>query len=174
MADPHTPWQQALLGTTPDIYQLDSVAATRELALRMVSQASHSLDLLTSDLEPALYDQAAFLEAFKHLALKGKAVRIRILLQDNSLVRNQGHRLVGLIQRLPSTVELRKPNPVFRDFPENFLLVDSCGYLHRKLLGRYQVTACCNDRLQVSQWEDLFTEAWEAGEPDRELARLHL
>jgi hypothetical protein len=100
--------------------------------------------------------------------------RIRILLQDNGLVRTQGHRLLELAQRLPSTVELRKPDRVFRQFQENFLLVDDCGYLHHRLSGRYQVSACCNDRLQVSQYAELFTEAWEAGEPDRELARLHL
>jgi hypothetical protein len=140
----------------------------------MVSQANRSLDLLTADLEPALYDQPAFLEACKRLALKSKIARIRILLQDNSLVRQQGHRLIELIQRLPSSIELRKPDRAFREHPENFLLVDDCGYLHRRLLGRYQVTACCNDRLQVSRFEDLFTQAWEAGEPDRELARLHL
>ncbi len=63
---------------------------TRELTQRMVAQANRSLDLLTADLEPALYDQPAFLEAFKQLALKSKVARIRILLQDNSLVRTPG------------------------------------------------------------------------------------
>jgi hypothetical protein len=174
MTDSQTPIDQARLGETPDHYQLHSVDETRELTLRMVGQASHGLDLLTADLEPALYDQPVFVDVCKRLALKSKVVRIRILLQDNSLVRSQGHRLIELIQRLPSTVELRKPDRVFQELQENFLLVDDCGYLHRKLIGRYQVSACCNDRLQVSQLEDLFTEAWEAGEPDRELARLHL
>ena len=174
MTDPQTPIEQALLSVTPDLYQLDSVTQTKELTLQMVDQASRSLDLLTADLEPALYDQPDFIEAFKRLALKSKVARIRILLQDNSLVRTQGHRLIELIQRLPSTVELRRPDRTFRDYPENFLLVDDCGYLHRRLIGRYQVTACCNNRLQVSQFESLFIEAWEAGEPDRELARLHL
>jgi hypothetical protein len=174
MADTSTPYLQALLGETPDRYQLQTVDATRELMLRMVVQAGRSLDLLSADLEPALYNQPAFLEAFKRLALKHKAVRIRILLQDNNLVRNQGHRLIDLIQRLPSVVELRKPDQAFREFPENFLLVDACGYLHRKLQGRYQVSACFNDRHQVSLFEELFTQAWETGEPDRELARLDL
>jgi hypothetical protein len=174
MNDAQIPFQQGLLGETPDIYPLHSADEARELVLRMASQASRSLDLLTTDLEPALYDQPEFLEAFKQLALKSKVARIRILLQDNSLVRSQGHRLIELAQRLPSTVELRKPDRAFREFAENFMLVDDCGYLHRRLLGRYQATACFNDRLQVSQWESLFTEAWEAAEPDMELARLHL
>ena len=174
MADFPTPIEQARLGETPDLYQLHSVEETRELTLRMVDQANRSLDLLTFDLEPSLYDQPAFLESFKRLALKSKVARIRILLQDNGLVRSQGHRLIELVQRLPSTVQLRKPDRIFQGFQENFLLVDDCGYLHRRLSGRYQVSACCNDRLQVSQFAELFTEAWEAAEPDRELARLHL
>lgn len=174
MSDFKTPIEQARLGGTSDLYRLDAVEQARDLTLRMVAQAGRSLDLLTYDLEPALYDQPDFLEAFKRLALKSKVARIRILLQDNSLVRSQGHRLIELAQRLPSTVELRKPDRIFRNHPESFLLVDDCGYLHRRLTGRYQVSACCNDRLQVSQFAELFTEAWENGEPDRELARLHL
>jgi hypothetical protein len=174
MNQPQPPLQQAVLGETPDLYRLDSLEATRQLTLCMASQAKRSLDLLTLDLEPALYEQPAFLEAFKRLALKSKVARIRILLQDNTRVRNEGHRLIELAQRLPSTVALRKPDQRYRDFAENFLLVDDCGYLHRRLIGRYQVTACCHDRLQVSQLQAVFTEAWEAGEPDRELARLHL
>ena len=174
MHDFRTPIAQARLGETADLYQLDSVEPTRELTLRMVGQASRSLDLFTFDLEPALYDQPAFLEAFKRLARMRKVARIRILLQDHHLVRHRGHRLIELVQRLPSTVELRKPDAAFRAFRENFLLVDDCGYLHRRMAGRYQVNACCNDRLQVARLADLFTEAWEAGEPDRELARLHL
>ena len=174
MTEVRTPIELARLGATCDLYQLHSVEEARALAIQMVSQAGRSLDLLTTDLEPVLYDQQGFLEAFKQLALKSKVARIRILLQDNSLVRNQGHRLIELVQRLPSTVELRKPNRVSREFQENFLLVDDCGYLHRRLIGRYQLSACCNDRLQVSQFESLFTEIWENGEADRELARLYL
>ncbi len=44
----------------------------------------------------------------------------------------------------------------------------------RKLADRYRAIACFNDRLQLSQLEEIFTDAWERGEPDMELVRLHL
>lgn len=140
----------------------------------MVAQANRSLSLISPDLEPLIYDQAPFISAVKRLALKSRVARIRIIVQDNSLARQQGHRLIKLAQRLTSTMEIRKPDRAYREFTESFLLVDDCGYLHRQLADRYPATACYNDRLQVSQLEAVFNEAWERAEPDFELVRLHL
>lgn len=83
-------------------------------------------------------------------------------------------RLEAKLGVTPNTIEIRKPDREYRDFAESFLLVDDCGYLHRKLADRYRATACFNDQLQVSQREEIFTDAWERGEPDMELVRLHL
>ena len=174
MDDSSPPFQEAQLGATPDIYALHSMQEYRELACRLVSLTRRTLDLITPDLEPPVYDQLPFIDALKRLALQSRVARIRILVQDNSLIRQQGHRLVELAQRLPSTIEIRKPDREFRDFAESFLLADDAGYLQRSLLERYEASACFNDRLKVSQLQEIFTDAWERGEPDRELVRLHL
>lgn len=174
MADPQSDPHKATLGETDEIFHLHRVDTYGQLVLHMVKQAHRSIDLLTPDLEPQVFDQGPLITALKQLALKSRIARIRILLQDNSLVRTQGHRLTELAQRLTSTIEIRKPDKEFAQYPESFLLVDDCGYLHRGLADRYEATACFNNRLQVAQLENVFVEAWEAGEPDIELARLHL
>ncbi len=174
MNEPKPTFLQANLGESPNTYYLHSEVEYRDLSTRMVEQAKRTLNLITPDLEPNIYDQVPFINAVKQLALKSQVARIRILVQDNSLVRNQGHRLIDLAQRLPSTLEIRRPDKEYAQFTESFLLVDHAGYLHRRLADRYQAKACFNDRLQVSQLEDLFNEAWERGEPDIELVRLHL
>ncbi|MDJ0805990.1 MAG: acyltransferase [Gammaproteobacteria bacterium] len=165
---------RAILGETRETFHLQSADAARDLTVRMVEQATRTLDLISRDLEPHIFDQQPFIEALKRLALKSRIARIRILLQDNNLIRQQGHRLVDLAQRLTSTIEIRRPDEEYREFDENFLLVDGSGYLHRQLADRYEVTACFNNRLQTTQLEALFTEIWERGEPDREMLRLHL
>lgn len=162
------------LGATTDLFYLHSLEDFRSSCTRMVAQANKTLNLISPDLEPLIYDQAPFISAVKRLALKSRVARIRIIVQDNSLVRQQGHRLIELAQRLTSTIELRKPDRAYREYTESFLLVDDCGYLHRQLADRYAATACFNDRLQASQLGAVFNEAWERAEPDIELVRLHL
>ncbi|MEN8178028.1 MAG: GNAT family N-acetyltransferase [Pseudomonadota bacterium] len=167
-------FMEANLGLTQTTYYLHSAEEYRDLATRMVAQATRTLSLISGDLEPLVYDQAPFISAVKQLALKSQVAHIRILIQDNSLLRRQGHRLIDLAQRLTSTIEVRKPDREYREFAQSFLLVDDCGYLHRQQADRYTTTACFHDRLQTAQLEETFSEIWERGEPDMELVRLHL
>jgi predicted GNAT family N-acyltransferase len=143
-------------------------------AAGMLRQAKREMALFTYDLDPPIYDQLPFLEAFKALALRSRFSRIRILLQDNTLVLQRGHHLVDLAQRLPSVIEIRRPNEDFLDHPENFLLIDGGGYLHKKSLESYTGTANYHDRHRANRLQALFNEAWEYGTPERELMRLHL
>ena len=173
--DESTPaFLEADLGGTTEIFSLHTKDVFCNLSTRMVAQAHRSLSLISPDLEPVIYDQAPFISAVKQLALQSRVAQIRILVQDNSQLRQQGHRLIDLAQRLPSTIEIRKPDKEYPGLAESFLLVDDSGYTRHKLGGRFEATACFNDRLQVSQLEDVFSEAWERGEPDIELVRLHL
>jgi predicted GNAT family N-acyltransferase len=162
------------LGETSDLFHLHNAEEHLIHAVAMLRQAKRNLSLFTFNLDPPVFDQAAFLEAFKSLALRSRYTRIRILLQENTLVLQRGHHLIELAQRLPSVIEIRKPNQDYIDYPENFLLVDDCGYLHRKDKESYIAIACYHNRHRVNRLLALFDDAWENGTPDRELARLHL
>ncbi|MGD8910160.1 MAG: GNAT family N-acetyltransferase [Chromatiales bacterium] len=162
------------LGKTDDLFHLHNEEDHLVHAVAMLRQAKRDLALFTYNLDPLVFDQQAFLEAFKTLALRSRFSRIRILLQDNNLILQRGHRLVELFQRLPTVIEIRRPSEDFIDHPENFLLIDDCGYLHKKSLESYTGIACYHNRHRVNRLLNLFDEAWEYGTPDRELAWLHL
>jgi predicted GNAT family N-acyltransferase len=162
------------LGYTDELFHLHSPDEHLIHAAGMLRQAKRELALFSYDLDPAVFDQTPFIEAFKALALRSRFSRIRILLQDNALVLQRGHRLVELAQRLPSVIEIRRPNEDFIDQEENFLLIDDCGYLHRKNRAGHIGIACYHNRHRVNRLLALFDEAWENGIPERELARLHL
>jgi predicted GNAT family N-acyltransferase len=162
------------LGETSDLFHLHNEEEHLIHATGMLRQAKRDLALFTFDLDPAVYEQPPFLEAFKALALRSRFSRLRILLQDNTLVLQRGHRLVELAQRLPSVIEIRRPHEEFLDHPENFLLIDDVGYLHKKSLENYSGIACYHNRHRVNRLLALFNEAWEHGTTERELARLHL
>jgi predicted GNAT family N-acyltransferase len=174
MEEPSVDLDLPQLGETDDLFHLHNNEEHLIHAAGMLRQAKRDLALLSYDLDPPVFDQTPFIEAFKALALRSRFSRIRILLQDNALVLQRGHRLVELAQRLPSAIEIRRPNEDFIDHEENFLLIDDCGYLHRKSRASYLGIACYHNRHRVNRLLALFDEAWENGTPERELARLHL
>ena len=165
---------QAMLAETEQTFYLHTAEEHQQLASRMVSQATRSVKILTLDLDPSVYDKPPFIAALKQFALRNQMTKVQVLLQDNNLVCNQGHRLTDLAQRLPSIVEIRKPGKDSPQHPETFLLADSYGYLLRRLSGRYDATACFYDRLKTTRLEEIFDEIWETGEPDMELRQLYL
>ncbi|MCG7893802.1 MAG: GNAT family N-acetyltransferase [Candidatus Thiodiazotropha taylori] len=164
----------ATLGKDDELFQLNRVEDHQIHAASMVRQAKRYLCLFSYDLDPSVYDTESFHDAVKQLAMRSKFSRIRILVQDNTRIVQQGHRLVDLAQRLPSVIEIRKPSDEHLDIEENFLLADDCGYLYKQQASNVMGTARYNNRHFVSRLQSTFDEAWEYGVPDRELARLHL
>lgn len=162
------------LGETDDLFHLHNADEHLIHAAGMLRQAKRDLAVFSFDLDPPVFDQPAFLDAFKALALRSRYSRIRILLQDNTLVLQRGHRLLELAQRLPSMIEIRRPNEDYLDHAENFLLIDDCGYLHRRSRDNHSGIASYHNRHRVNRLLALFDNAWETGTPDRELTRLHL
>ncbi|WP_177420381.1 acyltransferase [endosymbiont of Lamellibrachia barhami] len=174
MPDQAPTFQNAILGVTSDTFYLHNPGENLAVASRLVEQAKRELQIFTRNLDPQIFDKTGFLEPFKRLALNSRFARIRILLQDNSTIQKTGHRLATLAQRLTTTIEIRKSGDTYQQFPENFMLVDGCGYLHRTQPTRYDAVAAFNARPRVHQLTGIFDEAWETGEPDAELWRLHL
>ncbi|WP_316368492.1 GNAT family N-acetyltransferase [Candidatus Thiodiazotropha sp. CDECU1] len=164
----------AQLGKTPELFHLHTVEDHQAHATCMVRQAKRHLSIFTRTLDPQIFDTPPFVDAVQQLATRSRFSRIRILLQDNTLVVQQGHQLVELAQRLSTAIEIRIPGDEYMDYEENFMLVDELGYLHRKQAVNLIGTACYNDRYRANRMQTIFNEAWEFGTPDRELARLHL
>ena len=162
------------LGETDDLFHLHNADEHLIHAAGMLRQAKRDLAVFSFDLDPLVFDQPAFLDAFKALALRSRYSRIRILLLDNTLVLQQGHRLVELAQRLPSVIEIRQPHENYFEHRESFLLIDDCGYLHRRSRENHSGIACYHNRHRVNRLLALFEDAWENGVADRDLARLHL
>jgi predicted GNAT family N-acyltransferase len=164
----------AQLGKTNELYHLHTLEDHQVHATSMVRQAKRYLSIFSQTLDPQIFDTPAFIDATKRLAMRSRFSRIRILLQDNTLVVQQGHQLVELAQRLSTAIEIRIPGEQYLDYAENFMLIDEVGYVHRKQAENLLGTACYNDRRRVDRMQTIFDEAWEFGVPDRELARLHL
>ncbi|MBE9567928.1 MAG: hypothetical protein IMF14_04480, partial [Proteobacteria bacterium] len=83
---------------------LSTAEENRTAALTLASQAKHSIDIFTQDMDAVIYDNQEFERYVFELAKKHPTTRIRILTQDSSTAIRNGHSLIRLAQKLTSSV----------------------------------------------------------------------
>jgi len=162
------------LGRDAGLITLSDRAENRLVSAHMLAQVTRELCLFTHDLDKPVYDQPEFLQGVKELALRSRASRIRVLLQDHERVVKYGHRLIELVRHLSSSAEIRIPHEDWRSHMENFMLADRYGYVHREQATRYEATADYYAPLKARRLREKFDEIWEGGQVDSELRRLYL
>lgn len=155
------------------------VVADREQALvaigELLADAKHELAIHTRDLDPALLDVAASLDAIKRIALSGRHARIRILLQEPRKAVADGHRLIALAQRLPSAIEIRTPvEEQDLQYAAAFLVNDRRGYLFRPLGNRPDGEGSTYAPGRHAQLLSLFDQIWERAVASEDLRQLSI
>jgi len=167
-------WNSYNLGEQKDDIVIDTSEDNQAAALRLVSQASRSLDIFSRDLEPRIYDNAEFAEAVRALAIKTRDLQVRILVLDPDFIIKHGHRLIELARRLTSHIELRKLHEDYCNKPEAYLVVDKRGMLHRKLATRYEAVVNFNNPMSATELHDQFIEMWERSKQYMDFKRLYI
>ena len=153
---------------------LQSREQVRLITQAFAAQAQRTLSLLTVEIEPAIFDQQAFLDAIARLSLQSRAASFRILLLDSRRVAQQGHRLVELARRLGSTIQFRRPPSDYQHSGQTFLTCDDVGFFNRPLSSRYEGTASFNNPGEVARLNKGFKDLWDRSEPDSELRMLQV
>ena len=149
-------------------------AETRHATELMVGQTQATLDIISRDLDPFLYDRETFLDLLSRLCLRNRQARIRFLVRDPSTPVKRGHRLIELGRQLSSSIEFRQPHRDYQHYNEAFLVADQCGLIHRSLADRFEGTANFYDPVVTRRKLDFFTEVWERSESHPEFRRLYL
>lgn len=154
--------------------EIDTSDACRLASLSMARQAVRSIDIVSRHLDPLVYDNQEFEDALSDLVVGSNRARVRILvLQPDALVK-QGHRLLGLTQRLTSFMEMRVPAREHRDYNAAFLVVDEIGSIYRSHSDRYEGTVKFNDRVAAMELERQFEGMWTSAVVDVNLRRTYL
>ncbi len=162
------------LGESRDIIYLHSRDDNRDAALSLVQQGCRSLHLFTHDLDPALYNTAAFIEAVKQLAIDNTRSKVFILLKDPSAAIIRGHRIVELARRISSHIFIHRAADEDQDRIDSFMVVDEVGILRRPHGMRFDGTAEFNNPGEARLLLKYFNDAWERSVPESELRRLHI
>jgi len=167
-------WADYRLGENSDDIVIESSDDNRQLAIQLVNQASHRLDVFTRDLDPRVFDNSEFVDAVRSLAVNDNKARIRFLVIDPDKAIKLGHRLLDLARRLSSTIEIRK---VHEDYAANqtcYLLVDERGLMHRKLASRFEAIVNFNNPADAIYFEHHFAEVWDHSSSELDFKSLHI
>jgi hypothetical protein len=157
------------LGVDDGVQRAGQMDELRSHALALMQQARHSLCLFTPDLEAWLYHHQSIQQACQELLLARPQNSMRILLRDSSPAVRQGHRLLALARRLPSSLQIRRLNPDYPAETSAYLLADDRGLLLRKDPTHLAGYALYNDPGRVRQCRQQFDQAWNTSVADPEL-----
>jgi predicted GNAT family N-acyltransferase len=139
----------------------------------LLGDARHEISIHTRDLDAALFDVPATLEAIKRIALSGRRAQVRIIVQEPRRPLADGHRLIALAQRLPSAIAIRTPiDEHDLKYPSAFLVNDRRGYFFRVLGSRLEGEGSTYAPGRHAQLRELFDQVWERSAPSEELRQL--
>lgn len=163
-----------LLGEDTESWLFDNEHSLLDLMDSMVGQANQRLWLYDQILDHDLYDRQRFRDLLSDLARNHRFSEIRLLIHDDQSLIKRRHRLVELMRRLPSRIELRLIN---RDYPHEdqpFMLADRQGVVFRHNFTGASGFAGFADSGRVKLLADTFQRMWDAGKHSVELRELAL
>jgi predicted GNAT family N-acyltransferase len=152
-----------------------SVADVAAARLQVLVEARHQLAICLPALDRETYSRPEELAEVRRVATSGRSARIRILLHDPEAALRNDHRLIALMQRLPSSIQIRMPmDEVDLVYPSSYLLNDAGGYLFLPEADRPQGRAALDDRAGLAPLRQHFDEVWERSAPATMLQALNI
>lgn len=141
---------------------------------QLLGSARRRVRITSRHLAHAVYHNPLTVQALSDFARRSRYSQVEILVADTSAMRQRPHRLLPLIQRLASYIQLRRlrddneltaPEYVLGDDRQLLLVTDT-----ELWQGIYHP---CN-RPQACKLHDEFSRAWDYGQVDPNLRQLQL
>ncbi len=165
---------RAIAGDAEETHAITDEATLIAAVAAVTRGARWSLYVFTPDLEPRVFDNPAFVEAVRRIAVNSRNADIRFLLRDADTPIRQGNRLIELARQLTSFIDIRLA-PVQGDLrADAFIIADSRVIIHRPVGDRPEGTLRLDAPREAVQLAGRFQALWNAGRPAPELRRLHL
>ncbi len=166
---PHRGMRLALAGavdSVPPAMTPSSAFGTRaELTDARVANlqgARHTLCMYQPLLDGEAFATPAEIDALRQLATSGRGASIRLLIHDPDAALRDGHRLIGLAQRLPSVIQVRTPvEELDLAYGSAYLLNDQGGFVFQPEANRPIGRTAAGDRAGQAPLLRHFEQVWE-------------
>jgi predicted GNAT family N-acyltransferase len=163
-----------ILAETRGYIDLKGCEDNKLAAQLMIKQARRSLNLFTPNLDPRVFNNDAFIEAVKKLAISHPHSKVNILILDPSDVVSRGHRIVELARRISSRIAIHRADKEDQNRVDTFMIVDNVGIIRRAHNDRFEGLVEFNNPAEARLLTKTFNDAWERSRPEPELRCLHI
>lgn len=163
-----------ILGEDDSIWPVDTEDRFANLLDTLVGQTRQRLWLYDRELSHDRYDRTRLRDLLSWLARHHRYSEVRLLIQDDSPLVKRRHRLVQLMRRLPSSIELRIVNPDYPAPDEPFVIADRDGVGYRHGFDEPDGWFRFNAPGHAKRQADRFQQLWETASPSVELRELPL
>lgn len=169
------PYDYPALGDSPDAARmLEGEVALAEAILELCQRARREVLIFAQDLEPKLFDSIELSEALSLFARRNEQTKVRILVHDITRMVRDGHRLLNLSRRLPSSISIRLVHPDMQDRSENMVLADRTGLVVQPKFDTERGFANHNDAPLTRQYADVFDRLYDRSLTDPNLRQMTL
>jgi hypothetical protein len=143
---------------------LTSLDDVRAASRRAVGMAKRLLSIYSLDLEPAVYEQASFLEAVQRFLLAHNFAKIR-LLTHRPIPYTSPHKLAAMRRRLSGHIEIRTVSAQFAARTSGMLIADSRAIVYRAQVTEWEGVAGFEQPPIAKLYLQEFDEMWLASVP---------
>jgi hypothetical protein len=110
---------------------LSGTAEVRAATVDIVARAKRTLAILTSNLEPEIYEHVDFLDTVKRFVLSKSFARIRVLIKEPERTIKTGNQFVQMGQRLNTYIEFRSLPRELQPIAELYCIADGDAIVYR-------------------------------------------
>ncbi len=162
------------LGHDKQLILLRRESDFQNIFIEMARQARQSIRIYSPNLTHDLFDKPELMDICSRLARRNRYTRIEILIFDPHRIIKNGHALLNISRKLPTSIGIKIVDPDMRQLNHEFMLVDNHGVIYRQDYESWEGTACFLDVPEGNRLGRQFSAAWESGLLDPNLRQLRI
>lgn len=146
----------------------------RQHALALLALGTHKVQAILPGLDPAFWNDREVCARLQELTVRHPQALCHLCVQDHTNVRRDNPRLMHLLERLPSRVEIRLADVQHRGMGESLILVDRRYFLRRSSRQAQQWQSHSHQPNEAPRLAELFDDVWGQSAAHADLRNLRL
>lgn len=170
-----TPYELPALTDCPDEVQTLAGESALEMAINeLAAHARRELLVLSPELEPRYFDTSTFRSLVSRFARRHGNANLRVLVHDTRRMVRDGHGLLELSRRLPSSISIRVVHPDMQDREDTLVIADRAGLISIPLSATPSGFMNLNDSPLARQYVNVFNRLHDRSVGDPNLRQMSI
>ncbi|MBV1876094.1 MAG: GNAT family N-acetyltransferase [Pseudomonadales bacterium] len=160
--------------TKVDLILLRKEEEFHKALIALCQHAQRKIRIFSTVLDHKIFDSETLRDIFSNLARRNRYTFIEILLKDSHRIVKNGHILLELSKKLPSSIRFKTVDPELNNTLNEYILIDHTGVIFRQDSNIYSGYARSNDKTSNNRLDREFCRAWANGFDDPNLRQLKI